>query len=476
MTAPSLRRTKREVSDEIRHEFQYLDAPLRELSELVRWALGDGNSTERDPIASLSVTVPSINSLDWLRARKTVPKFYWSGRDDDIEFAAVGIADIQTSEDEAGGALGDRLSSLAPDSTARYYGGMRFDAARETSREWEAFGAHRFVLPRFELRCEGEETVLICNLVLPRDAEQIEEITREIDSLLEVEVSPYEALPKLEGRRDLPDAEGWRANLEGALAAFESTPLKKVVLARRVDLTSVGELDPLLLMDNLASRTPECFHFYFEPEAGVAFLGASPERLYRRNERSIKSEAVAGTRPRGESAADDADLGEELLNSPKDLSEHAYVRLSIEEKLGPLCERLEVEEQASEMKLARGRHLVSRVRGTLNETVTDTEVLWTLHPTPAVGGYLREDALEGIRASEPFDRGWYAGPIGWIGAGSAEFSVGIRSGLVREREISLYSGAGIVPGSVPDDEWAEIEQKIGDFTRIFGLEPAHARS
>ncbi|MDQ3386482.1 MAG: isochorismate synthase [Actinomycetota bacterium] len=476
MTAPGLRTTKREASDEIRHEFQSLDAPLKELSELVRRALEDGDSTGWDPIVSLSVKVPSINSLDWLRARKTGPKFYWSGRDDGSKVAAVGIADIQTSEDEGGGALRDLLSSLSPDSTARYYGGMRFDAARETSREWEAFGAHGFVLPRFELRCEGDETALICNLLLTRDAEQTDEITHEIESLSEVEVSPDEALPTLENRRDLPDAEGWRANLEGALAAFESGPLKKVVLARRVDLTSVGELDPLLLMDNLASRTPGCFHFYFEPEAGVAFLGASPERLYRRDERYIKSEAVAGTRPRGESAADDADLGEELLNSPKDLSEHAYVRLSIEEKLGSLCERLEVEEQATEMKLARGRHLVSRVSGALHATVTDTEVLRTLHPTPAVGGYPREDALAIIRGSEPFDRGWYAGPIGWMGAGSAEFAVGIRSGLVRGREISLYSGAGIVPGSVPDDEWAEIEQKIGDFTRIFGLEPAHARS
>ncbi len=476
MAAPGLRRTKREVADEIRHEFQSLNAPLKELSKLVRRASESNNSTERDHIVSCSVPVPSMNSLDWLRARKTTPKFYWSGRGDGSKVAAAGIADIQRSEEEAGGSMRDLLSSLSSDSMARYYGGMRFDAARETSLEWEAFGAYCFVLPRFELRCAGEATVLICNLMLPRDAEQTEDIVQEIDTLLEVEVSPDESLPTLENRRDLPDIDGWRANLEGALAAFESEPLKKVVLARRVDLTSVGELDPLLLMDNLASRTPDCFHFYFEPEAGVAFLGASPERLYRRDKRSVKSEAVAGTRPRGESAADDVDLCEELLNSPKDLSEHAYVRLSIKEKLGSLCQRLEVEEQASEMKLARGRHLVSRVSGTLNETVTDTEILWTLHPTPAVGGYPREDALEEIRASESFDRGWYAGPVGWIGAGSSEFAVGIRSGLVRGRGISLYSGAGIVLGSVPDDEWAEIEQKIGDFTRIFGLEPAHARS
>jgi menaquinone-specific isochorismate synthase len=99
-------------------------------------------------------------------------------------------------------------------------------------------------------------------------------------------------------------------------------------------------------------------------------------------------------------------------------------------------------------------------------------VLRALHPTPAVGGYPNGEALEEIRAFEPFDRGWYAGPIGWIGADAAEFAVGIRSGLVRGSRLALFSGAGIVEGSVPEDEWAEIEQKIGDFTGMFGFDPA----
>ena len=80
-----------------------------------------------------------------------------------------------------------------------------------------------------------------------------------------------------------------------------------------------------------------------------------------------------------------------------------------------------------------------------------------------------------ILALEPFDRGWYAGPVGWIGAKGSEFAVGIRSGLVRGNRLALFSGAGIVEGSVPEDEWAEIEQKIGDFLRVFGPEPGHLK-
>ena len=124
----------------------------------------------------------------------------------------------------------------------------------------------------------------------------------------------------------------------------------------------------------------------------------------------------------------------------------------------------------------RGRHIRSKVRGTLEDGVTDAALLDAMHPTPAVGVHPRNEALEQIHALEPFDRGWYAGPVGWIGQEASEFAVGIRSGLVRGRTLALYSGAGIVAGSVPDEEWAEIEQKIGDFTGMFGLEQGHAAS
>ena len=209
---------------------------------------------------------------------------------------------------------------------------------------------------------------------------------------------------------------------------------------------------------------------------GVAFLGASPERLFNREGNVIVSEAVAGTRPRGLSSEDDEGLREDLLHSAKDLSEHTYVRNGIGEALAPLCEELEIDGDIAEMKLARGRHLRSRVRGILKDGVTDAGLLEALHPTPAVGGYPRDGALAEIRDLEPFDRGLYAGPVGWIGAEASDFAVGIRSGLVRGRTLDLYSGAGIVDGSVPDEEWAEIENKISDFTGMFGLEQGNAAS
>ena len=423
-------------------------------------------------VMRLAVPVRPVAPYRWLGGQSLFPKLYWSGREGGFGVATVGAADLQKGDPlEGPHALWKRLAPLLASGgpQVRYYGGLRFDLLREPDVEWAAFGACRFVLPRFELHAGPLEATLVCNLVLPRDAERGTEILEQIERLSCTQ-NPA-ALPKPISRTDVPDVRGWRRSIARALAAFSEGRLGKVVLARRAELVFAEGVDAALLGESLEAATPGCFHFYAAPEDGVAFVGASPERLFRREGRVVESEAVAGTRPRGASEADDAELRDELLNSEKDKAEHDHVRVGIGETLGPLCDELEIEAGVSEMKLARRRHLVSRVRGTLREGVTDAEVLRALHPTPAVGGYPRAEALQEIRALEPFDRGWYAGPVGWIGSGASEFAVGIRSGLVRENRVALFSGAGIVAGSVPENEWAEIEQKIGDFTGMFGLDP-----
>lgn len=467
---------------------------FRESPDHVRWTLADlasrALSREAGPeeatlreigprVARIELPVGHLDPMSWLREQCVGPKSYWSGREDGIEVAAAGVADLHegsVAEDAAD--LRKRLAPLlsSGDPRLRYYGGIRFDAGREIESEWQAFGAYRFLLPRFELISRHGEATLACNLVLPRDTERREGILTEIEQLSFSYDSLDDVLPAPTSRTDVPNFAGWQRNVNRALAGFDEERLEKTVLARRATLKFEDDLDPALLAQKLKVATPDCFHFYFEPEEGTAFVGASPERLFRREGKTVLSEAVAGTRPRGASELDDQDLREELLNSEKDRSEHEYVRISIREALAPLCNDLEVEDHASEMKLTRRRHMVSGVRGTLQEGVSDAEVLAALHPTPAVGGHPREEAMDEIRDLEPFDRGWYAGPVGWIGADSSEFAVGIRSGLVSGRELSLFSGAGIVAGSTAENEWAEIEQKIGDFTRILGLDPGNRQS
>jgi menaquinone-specific isochorismate synthase len=443
-------------------------------------------STDTSGVVRVRVPVPGpVHPIDWVRAQPSTEAAYWSGRAATRTVAASGAADVASSAsapidyDALGRALTDRLDDASP--LARYYGGVRFDAAQPKApnrpdARWAPFGTYRFVLPRFELIESGDRRRLACNLVLPRDADRVGEIVAALDAMALPVPDEHTSLPRPYHRQDVPDHEEWTRMVRWALDAIEGGRLDKVVLARRVALALGAAMDPLLVLSHLEPATPGCYHFAVRPANGSAFVGASPERLFRREGDQVVSEAVAGTRPRGETEAEDAALREALLNSPKERREHAFVRDAIRDDLETVCTSVHVPDEVGELALARGRHLHARLTGTLRPGATTTDILKELHPTPAVGGVPTEDAVAAIRAQEPFDRGWYAGPVGWVGREDAEFTVGLRAGLVEEDRMALFSGAGIVDGSVPDREWEEIEQKIGDFAAIMGVTDAQTAS
>ena len=138
---------------------------------------------------------------------------------------------------------------------------------------------------------------------------------------------------------------------------------------------------------------------------------------------------------------------------------------NIKENLEKLCHTVDIDDEITILKLSKIQHLRCRLQGILADDVSDAEIFKILHPTPAVGGSPTDQAIDAIKKLEPFDRGWYAAPLGWISQDAAEFVVGIRSGLVDHETLALFSGAGIVNGSTPDGEWTEIENKIGNFMK-----------
>jgi menaquinone-specific isochorismate synthase len=424
-------------------------------------------------VERVEVEAETADALGWLAAQRGRDAFYWHGRGSDASQALVGAADrIAGDVDDVFSTLRERLPHLPK--RARYVGGLRFAPGAEASPEWSEFDRARFVLPRVEYAVRDGRAVLAANLVFPRDAGRSERVLAELDGLRWPDLPDTAPLPLPVSRADAPDREGWRAGIESALDAFAATDLEKVVLARRADYAFAEPLDPFALLGRLESATPSCFHFLVRPADGASFVGASPERLFRKEGQELRTEAVAGTRPRGASASRDAELRDELRFSEKDQREHGYVLAAIRDALEPLSDRLAADAETSDLRLARGRHLYAGVEATLKPGVHALDVLRALHPTPAVGGMPTLAAMERIEATEPFDRGWYAGPVGWIARDDAEFAVAIRSGLVRETDggatLSLYSGAGIVRGSEPEAEWAEIEQKIGDFARVLDLD------
>ena len=257
-----------------------------------------------------------------------------------------------------------------------------------------------------------------------------------------------------------PTREAWRRLVGMFAGAVGRGRLDKVVLARRVDLRATVELDVPNALRRLALSAPESTAYAFRRD-GRTFLGATPERLVRTEGRAFRTVAVAGSIRRGADAAEDASLGRALLASAKNREEHAIVVATLEAQLAPLAERLEVASAPVVMTLRHVQHLVTEIEGTLREAHGLLALAERLHPTPAVGGEPRALALSLIDEHEGFDRGWYAGPVGWLGAdGDGELCVALRCGIVDRTRAILFAGCGIVADSDPDGEWEESRIKL----------------
>ena len=172
-------------------------------------------------------------------------------------------------------------------------------------------------------------------------------------------------------------------------------------------------------------------------------------------------------------AAEDARLAAELLASEKDREEQAVVVEMLRETLTPVTDRLDIARRPSVVRLRHIQHLATEVRGRLREPAGIVGLVERLHPTPAVGGAPRQLALELIAEGEPLERGWYAGPVGWVDRrGDGEFVVAIRSGVVEGGRASLFAGCGIVADSDPQREWEESLMKLRTLASVLGtVEP-----
>ncbi|MGB1250036.1 MAG: isochorismate synthase [Candidatus Promineifilaceae bacterium] len=417
----------------------------------------------------LEVQATTSDLLRWLRQQPQAQKVYWSDRLDTVEVVGVGVAYLVRHPsweivDQSMQQLFDQMHAVisADYPHMRFYGGLRFDPTCADESIWERYGDYHFTLPRFELLKTGDETYFACNFHADESAERI---LRELNYLRFDDPALDETVPKPLHRVDYPDRKRWNYNINAALDAFERGDAHKVVMARKVTVDADADMEPMQILQMLQKVTPASFHFCYQIDDNQGYIGASPERLYQREGVNVFSDALAGTRKRGATPEEDQALEDDLFYSKKERHEHQLVLDSIVDEFEELCDDVQVAGTTHVLKLAQLQHLYNRVEGRLTEGVGDADIMSLLHPTPAVGGFPREVALRMLRELEPFERGWYAGPVGWVGRDSAEFCVAIRSGLVHGNKLTVYSGAGIVPGSTPEQEWDEIENKLLNFRK-----------
>lgn len=282
-----------------------------------------------------------------------------------------------------------------------------------------------------------------------------------VDAFAQGPFAGWPSAPALAGATVAPgspceDRAQWMQRVATAEAACRAGDLRKVVLARATRYA--GPICPVATARALRAAHPEATVFFMS-QGDAVFLGATPETLLRCTGRTLHTHALAGTRRRGATPAEDAALADDLRGSHKDRREHALVVADLAEHLAPFCDRLDWSPTPRVRRLSSVQHLETPFTGRLRPGVDPGAVARALHPTAALGGLPRAAARDWLSHTEPLDRGVYGAPVGWSDGHRAHFAVAIRSALIRPDAAWTFGGAGIVAGSDPAAEWRETALK-----------------
>jgi salicylate biosynthesis isochorismate synthase/menaquinone-specific isochorismate synthase len=376
------------------------------------------------------------------------------GRFDDV---VRDCADL--TQDRSADEPGDLPAGAGP----VWVGGFAFapDGGREA--HWSSLPPALLFMPEVTLaRVEGRCFATVAAVVGPGDdaGHHAERLRARLSSLRDGGLSLLDPSPAGARVRSALPPRDYEQAVARAVARIRDGGLEKVVLAREVEVEARAAHDVAALFGALRELFPACFCFCVgTPEA--AFVGASPELLVRRNGAVAATVALAGSTRRSADPAVDDHLGEQLLRSDKERHEHEIVARRIERELRRLSVWVEPADIPAIVKVANIQHLGTPIHAQLAEPRSAVELAGILHPTPALGGEPADAALDAIAELEAMDRGWYAGPVGWMDAAEdGEFCVAIRSALVRDRTARLFAGCGIVADSDPAAELAESEIKL----------------
>ena len=455
-----------------------LEAATSSLRAKLRDGVERAAGRKRRTLVSVTVPVEGIDPCAAIFASRLATDrwFCWEQPDRGFALAALGavyeatsrgsgrFADVARQCLDSRDVVVDEPRGLPAGAGAVWIGGFAFDSEGGGTSAWSSLAPASMVLPELSICCSGEEAFLTVNAVVQPGEEPDKRAAVFAARLGGLRGN---ALPLLDPHptsrteiRSVRPPDDFEHSVAAATNRIEAGELKKVVLAREVMITATAAHDPAAVFGAMREQFPSCFCFCCgTPEA--AFVGASPELLVRRSGASVSTVALAGSTRRSSDPAVDDHLGEQLLRSDKDRREHRIVADRIVRTLRPHAVWVEQAPEPEIVKIANIQHLATPILAQLSEPRSAVELAGLLHPTPAVGGEPWPAAATVIAELEGMDRGWYAGPLGWMDATEdGEFCVALRSALLRDREARLYAGGGIVAGSDPAAELAETEVKL----------------
>lgn len=390
------------------------------------------------PSNNLTITCIPLPLLELLKAQTDIfPAIYWQDKEQQQTIVCLGAID-------------DVLSIPKISNEARYYGGLAF---QQQGTQWPSFPAIRFIRPALEFIEQDNNLQLTCHFDGHYSISKMITLVKKLQTPTALQAISTKVL----SRSDLPSKQQWSQLVE--LCIEYKTLLPKVVLSRQTELHCEKPINHIDLLNQWQQANPASFHFSFQFCKEDVFIGCSPERLFSRDKNKLQTEALAGTVNRGRNVREDNILLQSLLTDKKIDRENYLVQEFIIANL----KQLKVDvccDQPRVIQLHKVQHLCVPIRASLNEKINDAVLLYKLHPTPAVGGSPKLPALQFINDNEPYCRGWYAGAVGYLSQEKSDFSVAIRSALINDNKIKLFAGAGIVTGSIAEQEWQELDNKI----------------
>ena len=408
-----------------------------------------------------------VAPLDLVRAgsRLAAHSSYFKTPDGD-EMASLGITlRLRAAGADRFGGLHEQLTAV-PELVAgsRFTLGFSFSPEGPDAKEWDGFGAADMVLPTVSLIRSGMSIRLV--VAIPPGG-SVDGLMEMLTGLQAVD-PPLLPDPGSHIVESIPASADWQAEVAEAVGAIIDGSFDKVVLARSVLVRSERATDPYDLVHHLAAANPSCY-VYAAVAGDTAFVGASPELLLSQTGREIQLNPLAGSARRGK-GADDMAVGRELLASAKDRAEHALVVDDLVDRLSGLTIALDYSAEPSLRRMATVQHLSTEIGGTLRDDVSTFDVLRSIHPTPAVGGTPRSEALAFIDKVEGIDRGWYAGGVGWVApGGGARVALALRCALISGATSRLYAGNGIVADSDPAAELIETRLKFQPMLNLLAV-------
>ena len=418
---------------------------------------------EDESINHLSITTvqipsgPASDPLSWLPETSS-DELYWFWEIPEEETSWIGIGEVVSLSFEGPERFTDASNNFekitdlidweAPVGAPppRFAVGFSFDE-KSNNKDWDFLGNSRLVFPKFQILKIGGDTWLTSTNTSLKEAPMLPS---------PAPIQPDDTEPKIAASEE--DREHYKNLVTTALNEIQNGDLEKAVPCRRLFIDQKPVLQKLL--SSLRNSYPGCATFCVHKD-GNAFVGSTPERLASARDSKLYTAALAGSAPRSSDDALDSALSQGLLTSPKERNEHVLVVEEIIRRLNSLGLEAKATRDTTIMKLNGIQHLYTPINSKLDPNMNLFDVVEALHPTPAVSGHPLKRANDLRQKYESFDRGWFAGPIGWLDiSGAGEFRVALRSGLVNKEGTTLFAGAGVVAGSDPERELIETDMKL----------------